>query len=244
MNRNRSSLWQRSIAAAAALALAGASLTVYADPPGRGGPPGHPGDHGGHEGYRGPGGRGGPGPGRWYDGAHGHNHYYPAPGVPMRAVPPGSRWVVWGGVNYRYFDGVWYGPGPRGYIVVRPPFGLVVADLPAFVTVVTIAGIGYLYANGVYYRDHVGGGYEVVPPPVDTGSPAATPDRSYVYPRNGQSAQQQASDEYECHRWAVGQTGFDPTAAATGGSTATPAQRSDYTRARTACLEGRGYTVR
>ena len=28
--------------------------------------------------------------------------------------------------------------------------------------------------------------------------------------------QQQASDEYECHRWAVTQSGFDPSGAATG----------------------------
>jgi hypothetical protein len=41
----------------------------------------------------------------------------------------------------------------------------------------------------------------------------------------------------------VGQTGFDPTAAATGQSAAPP-QRSDYLRAQGACLEGRGYTIR
>jgi len=58
-------------------------------------------------------------------------------------------------------------------------------------------------------------------------------------------AQQQASDEYECHRWAVAQTGFDPTGVATGQGTTAPATaRNDYQRARTACLEGRGYTVR
>lgn len=186
-------------------------------------------------------------PGRWYDGAHGHNHYYPAPGTVYRAPPSHSRWVVWGGVNYRYLDGIWWGPGARGYVVVRPPYGVVVSDLPTFATVITIAGIAYLYANGVYYREHPGGGYEVAAPPVPEGNPVASgPDRMYVYPRNGQSAQQQASDEYECHRWAVSQTNFDPTALATGNtvSTTDAARRSDYQRARTACLEGRGYTVR
>lgn len=219
--------------ACAALALACSSLAVRADPPGRDGP------------HRGEGARamqGAPSPGRWYDSAHGHNRYYPARGSAVRALPQGSRGVVWGGVNYHYHGGVWYGPGPRGYVVVQPPFGIVIADLPVFATVVTLAGIGYFYADGVYYRDHVGGGYEVVPPPPDTA--AAPLERSFVYPRNGQSAQQQASDEYECHRWAVGQTGFDPTAAATGGTSATPTQRTDYERARTACLDGRGYTVR
>ncbi len=210
------------------------------------GSPGVPGPHADRSPDRSPGGDRG-NPGRWYDGAHGHNHYYPAPGTVYRAPPSHSRWVVWGGVNYRYLDGIWWGPGARGYVVVRPPYGVVVSDLPTFATVITIAGIAYLYANGVYYREHPGGGYEVAAPPVPEGNPVATgPDRTYVYPRNGQSAQQQASDEYECHRWAVSQTNFDPTALATGNtiSTTDAARRSDYQRARTACLEGRGYTVR
>ena len=32
----------------------------------------------------------------------------------------------------------------------------------------------------------------------------------YVYPANGQSDEQLGRDRYECHRWAVGETGFDP----------------------------------
>ncbi len=32
-----------------------------------------------------------------------------------------------------------------------------------------------------------------------------------IYPAKGQSPDQQKQDEYECHDWAVGQTGFDPT---------------------------------
>jgi hypothetical protein len=34
----------------------------------------------------------------------------------------------------------------------------------------------------------------------------------YFYPGRGQSAQQQDRDKYECNRWAVQQTGFDPSA--------------------------------
>jgi uncharacterized protein YcfJ len=33
----------------------------------------------------------------------------------------------------------------------------------------------------------------------------------YVYPAKGQSEQQLSTDRYECHRWAVTETGFDPT---------------------------------
>ena len=45
-------------------------------------------------------------------------------------------------------------------------------------------------------------------------APAAQAQKQYVYPQKGQSAEQQKKDEYDCHGWAVKQTGFDPTAAA------------------------------
>ncbi|HED8895884.1 TPA: hypothetical protein R6G82_005953, partial [Pseudomonas aeruginosa] len=44
----------------------------------------------------------------------------------------------------------------------------------------------------------------------------------------------------ECHRWAVGESGFDPA-----GATYTPAAEvaNGYRRAMAACLSGRGYSV-
>jgi hypothetical protein len=42
-----------------------------------------------------------------------------------------------------------------------------------------------------------------LPPPPDT--------RVIFYPTQGQSAEQQDRDRYECYRWAVQQTGFDPS---------------------------------
>ena len=33
----------------------------------------------------------------------------------------------------------------------------------------------------------------------------------YIYPAKGQSAEQQQRDRFECHGWAVSQTGFDPS---------------------------------
>ena len=66
-----------------------------------------------------------------------------------------------------------------------------------------------------------------------------------IYPKNGQSQEQQSADRYACHSWAQGQTGFDPTEP---NSAASPSQiasrRSDYRRAMSACLEARGYSVR
>ena len=123
-----------------------------------------------------------------------------------------------------------------------PRHGLVIHHRPALWTLVTVGALSYVYANGVYYREHDAGGYEVVAPPEDElPAPAAA---HFVTPRQGQSADRQASDEYACHRWAVQQTGFDPSSVALGTAPGASAeQRSAYPRARDACLEGRGYGV-
>ena len=42
--------------------------------------------------------------------------------------------------------------------------------------------------------------------------------KPFIYPQNGQSAQQQQTDERECDQWARGQTGYDPTAQPVQGS--------------------------
>ncbi len=33
----------------------------------------------------------------------------------------------------------------------------------------------------------------------------------FIYPQKGQTKEQQELDEFQCHKWAVEQTGFDPT---------------------------------
>jgi len=38
--------------------------------------------------------------------------------------------------------------------------------------------------------------------------------QQFVYPKEGQTPQQQQQDEYACYQWAVQQTGFDPSKAA------------------------------
>src|ERR1700731_2315266 len=51
----------------------------------------------------------------------------------------------------------------------------------------------------------------VTPPPRAYAVPAPPPQRVYVYPANGQSPEQTERDRYECHVWAVQQTGVDPS---------------------------------
>lgn len=81
----------------------------------------------------------------------------------------------------------------------------------------------------------------IPPPNAPAPEPAMTSTELFMYPKTGQSAEQQGTDRYECHRWATDQTGFDPSQASAG---TTERKREDYLRAMTACLEGRGYSVK
>jgi hypothetical protein len=67
----------------------------------------------------------------------------------------------------------------------------------------------------------------------------------YIYPKDGASYSQQATDYYECDIWAVKQTDFDPTLE-NGGvpPDLAPARQVQYLRAEATCLETRGYAVK
>jgi hypothetical protein len=82
----------------------------------------------------------------------------------------------------------------------------------------------------------------VAPAVVASASTAAAPPSTKViaYPRNGQSAEQQARDHYECYQFGVAQSGFDPVRS----GAISVEQQSTFDRAQNACFEGRGYTVR
>jgi hypothetical protein len=119
---------------------------------------------------------------------------------------------VWvGGSRFYYADGSYftYEPVRRGYVVVRSP-----------------------YRDDDEYYDDAGG----------DGGGGSGEDRDndlYIYPMRGQSEQQQSDDRYQCHRWAVDQTHYDPT-----DSEYDRDDRSEYDRAIGACLTGRGYSVK
>jgi hypothetical protein len=162
----------------------------------------------------------------------------------------------WGGGYWR--GGYW----PRAYYGWGYPLFLGV--LPAVYATYWWGGVPYYYANDVYYTYNPSQqGYVVTdPPPVDNGdsdsaggngnynsaepgqvqsndSTANTNSSNvYAYPKSGQTDEQQSTDRYECHKWAVAQSGFDPThtSQASGNS-------ADYRRAMTACLDGRGYSA-
>ena len=118
--------------------------------------------------------------------------------------------------------------------------------LPPYYTTVMVGGVPYYYADHNYYTWNSDvDQYQTVAPPAEVagqaGGSTSSPSDLIAYPKNGQSEEQLGKDKFECHRWAVTQTGFDPTQI--GGGSA-PGNRSNYSRAQAACLEGRGYSVK
>ncbi|MCZ6893403.1 MAG: glycine zipper family protein [Gammaproteobacteria bacterium] len=74
-------------------------------------------------------------------------------------------------------------------------------------------GYGYGYGYGYDYWPYRGRSVIVA------AQAEPEPQRLFVYPQRGQGVEQQAQDEFECHRWAVQQTSYDPTGRGTGAST-------------------------
>lgn len=179
-----------------------------------------------------------------------HGRDYPRRGVIVHELPR-ERVLVYDRFHHPFYQygGAWYAPRRAGFVVVGPPVGVFVSVLPASYSTLWFGGVPYYYANDTYYmwreREH---SYEVVDPPQGSSSnaPAAQPSGDvFVYPKNGQSDEQISRDRYDCHRWAVNETGFDPTQS--GGNVPEEERankRVDYQRAESACLEGRGYTVK
>ena len=197
---------------------------------------------------------------RYIDARYHHDHYYPPRGYVFGGLPAGYVAVSHQGVHLYFGAGIWYRPEPGGrFVVIAPPIGIVVPILPPYYTPLWVRGVPYYYANDVYYV-RAPQGYMVVEPPPPTVVVEQPPSSTvielppgaavaqapapqlFVYPRQGQNDQQQAKDRYECDRWAVGQTGYDPSLAPAGGAPA--AQVENYRRAISACLDARGYTVK
>jgi hypothetical protein len=187
-----------------------------------------------------------------FDSRFDHNRSYPARGVSVRELPTAAVPIRFHDTPYYFHGGSWYRPyGRASFRVIAPPLGVLVPFLPGYYTTVWFGGIPYFYANSIYYqwlpdqREYI-----VTTPPdesaLSTQAPgASTADEPFIYPKNGQSEQQQATDRYECHKWAADQSHYDPTQLA-GGMPADQIveRRSGYFRAMTACLTSRGYSAK
>ena len=227
------------VAVAAVLALATADAALAA--PGGGGGGGHAGGggfHGGGGGVHG-GGYGG------YRGGYGRGGYY------------GGRY--YGG--YRGYGGWGWRGGGWGCCGWGWGLGWSLAVLPFGYATYWWGGVPYYYADNNYYIwDSGAGAYEAVEPPAgltSTAQPGAAPAGNapgasptgtwtdlYAYPKGGQSMEQQTKDRDECHKWAVGQTGYDPAQPPPTDTKDLMAKRQGYLRAEGACLEARNYSVK
>ena len=92
-----------------------------------------------------------------------------------------------------------------------------------------------------WYGPRVGVGVRVDGARTRVTERAADPQalKLYVYPSAGQTEAQLSEDRYQCHTWAADQSVYDPTL-----GTKRRADADNYTRAFTACMEGRNYVVK
>jgi hypothetical protein len=223
-----------SLCGVAALALTAPAFAQHSGGGGGGGG-GHGGAVAGRGSYGGGGYRGGYGGGGYRGGYYGgyRGGYYGG----RYGYGWGYRGGYWGG-------GYWWGPWGWGWGGLG--LGLYFATLPYYYSTYWYSGVPYYYAGNTYYvYDGTAGQYRTVAPPLgppdEAGAGAQAPSELISYPKNGQSPDQQATDKYECYKWAVSQLGYDPTTA--GGGTVRR-DLTDYNRAQTACLEARGYSVK
>jgi hypothetical protein len=164
----------------------------------------------------------------------------------------GSGWHGGSSFSHRshhWHGGYWKGRfWPRAYYY--PNYVSFWPYLPASYVTFWYGGLSYYYVNDLYYTwSPARYGYVVTDPPpaaesaatVSSESTEPGPGSVYVYPRNGQSEEQTATDRFECHQWAVSQTGFDPSTATA--DTQSAGSASDYRRALIACLDARGYSA-
>ena len=123
--------------------------------------------------------------------------------------------------------------------------GLYFATLPLYYQTYWWDGVPYYYADNNYYMyDPNAKQYETVAPPPGLQAQRkirrAAAANSWRIRRTARTPTSRARDKFECHQWAVTQSGYDPT---TGSAAPAAINRSDYMRAQAACLEGRGYSV-
>jgi hypothetical protein len=174
-----------------------------------------------------------------------HRVKYPPIGRQVRVLPDAHQSIRIGTSSYFYHLGVFYRPAPQGYIVIGAPLHARVRQLPPGYISFVLGTRRYFYVNFTYYLwDEPRREYVVVEEPQGAAAAVVAANESgsgeiFVYPNLGQSDEQRDRDRYECYLWAVQQTGFDPSADAPQVELA-----GNYRRALSACLEGRGYTVK
>ncbi|MCG6534513.1 MAG: DUF6515 family protein [Syntrophales bacterium LBB04] len=158
----------------------------------------------------------------------------PPIGLAVPFLPPFYTTIMVGGVPHYYANEVYYAAASGGYVVVTPPRGDIIPVPPAAPQPLTVPSPGPPVGSQMPGSQIPGGQMP------GTQMPG---EQIFIYPRQGQNEKKQAEDRYECHRWAVGQTGYDPTKPPVGMTEVQLIQkRGDYQRAMGACFDARGYS--
>lgn len=178
----------------------------------------------------------------------------PPIGVIVPQLPAFATTFDSGGKTYFYANDIFYRPRPDlgGYVVVNDP-----QDAAPRHSQISASGSATRMASAspeadrnpresatVQPKDLAPPAENAAAAPANDAATPPNPTGVAISPRNGQTADQQALDRYECYRVAVGKTGVDPLASNSGTSQAEIARRnSEYAQVQAACLEARGYTV-
>jgi len=157
-------------------------------------------------------------------GVHVNGGYY-APRASYRYIRPGFgathyiyhprySFIGFGGVNYGYYNGLFYQRYGFGLHLVFPPFGIRVGVLPIGYYPFYFGANPYYYYGGVFYSPYSDGGYQVVAPPLGSLVPEL-PAGATVQVINGQEFyqyygtfyQKQVNDNGEVWYKVVGRNG-------------------------------------
>lgn len=158
-----------------------------------------------------------------------------------------SAWAYSRPYPYYYYPApVYVQSSPTYYVQSTPNYG--VTSQPNYVVTGQQSTVGVPQASGVIELGPVNGGAQQSVQPSLANAPPSQPvqsgaqgDRWFVYPGRGQTQAQLDADRSQCSSWAVGASGYDPDLKVHRNPETGPI---DYGRALSACLEGRGYTVR
>jgi hypothetical protein len=139
-----------------------------------------------------------------------------------------------------YYSPVWAGPGPYYY-----PYYPYYPSTPVYVQSPPSYVVAYAQPRNDVTQSPSNGVIELGPisalQPQSSDSRQVPAGQWFIYPSKGQSQEQQANDRNECSGWAASQSGYDPNLRSNGHP---QTALTNYGRAMSACLEGRGYAIR
>ena len=159
------------------------------------------------------------GGGYWRGGFWPRSYYGPGFAWFLPILPAVYATYWYGGTPYYYANDVYYtwDQGYSGYVATDPP---PVADAGSGSAAAPDAAPAAAMPDDGQYSQ----GQNAQP------APGSAP-QIFMYPKNGQSQEQQSTDKQECQKWAGDQAGQSGE------------NSSDYRRALVACVEGRGYSA-